>query len=49
MPAETAVNTPVEEPIVATPVLPLVQVPPPEVLDKVDVDPIHNKVVPFII
>ena len=49
VPAETPVTMPEEEPIVATPVLPLVHVPPLEVLDKVPVAPEQIEVVPEIV
>jgi hypothetical protein len=41
--------TPVVDPIVATPVAPLVQVPPDIELDKVLLVPVHRAVVPLIV
>lgn len=49
VPVATPVTTPEEEPTVAIPVLPLVHVPPDEVLLNVVVDPTHTFVVPVMV
>ena len=48
MPVDTPVMTPVVDPIVATPVPPLVQVPPDIELDNVLLMPVHRAVVPLM-
>ena len=48
MPTDTPVTTPVDAPIVATPCVPLVQLPPVGVLLSVVVKPMHRFVVPVI-
>jgi hypothetical protein len=48
VPALTPVTTPVDEPTVATPVLPLVQVPPDGDELSVVVDPVQTEAVPEI-
>ena len=48
MPGEIPVAMPDDEHIVATAVLPLVQVPPVVVLDNVNVDPTHIAPLPLI-
>ncbi len=49
LPAETAVTTPVVEFTVTAPTLLLLQLPPPILLVKVVVDPVHRNVVPVIV
>ena len=48
LPADTPVNVPLVEPIVATAMLPLVHVPPKGVALNVVVDPAHTTAVPVI-
>ena len=48
MPADIPLTIPELTPIVATALLPLVQVPPPVALLKAVVAPVHNVVVPVI-
>ena len=48
MPADTPVTTPVDEPIVAVPVLLLLQVPPAVASAKVMVEPMFTVAVPVI-
>jgi hypothetical protein len=49
VPAATPITTPVPEPTVATPVLPLLQVPPLALLLNVVVLPMHTDAVPVIV
>jgi hypothetical protein len=48
VPAVTPITSPEDEPIVATPVVPLVQVPPVTGLESTDELPRHNANVPVI-